>query len=120
MSTTAVITTATVEKVLVVPLQSIVPRELPKEEGQDQAQNQDQPNGKKREVEGVFVLGADGKAHFNKVETGIKGDQDIELKSGVNEGEEIIIGPYKTLRILKDGDAVKKEAKPAVGAEEKK
>jgi HlyD family secretion protein len=118
MSTTATITTATVENVLVVPLQSIVPRELPKEEGQEEAQ--ELPNGKKREVEGVFVLGSDGKAHFNKVETGIKGDQDIELKSGVNEGEEIIIGPYKTLRTLKDSDPVKKEAKPATGAEDKK
>jgi hypothetical protein len=31
----------------------------------------------------------------------------------LNEGDEIIIGPYKTLRTLKDGDQVKREAAPA-------
>jgi HlyD family secretion protein len=112
MSTTAVITTAVAENVLVVPLQAIVPRELPKE-GADKGEAEQPANGKKKEVEGVFVFGSDGKAHFNKVETGIKGDQDIEIKSGVTETDKIIIGPYKTLRTLKDGDPVKAEPKPA-------
>ena len=48
-----------------------------------------------------------------EVATGIKGDQEIEIKSGPKEGEEIIIGPYKTLRTLKDGDQTKREEKPA-------
>jgi HlyD family secretion protein len=117
MSTTAVITTATAENVLVVPLQAIVPRELPKEGDQ---QSQETAPGAKKEVEGVFVFSSDGRAKFNKVETGIKGDQDIELKSGVTEGDEIVIGPYKTLRTLKDNDPVKREPKPAGAAEEKK
>jgi HlyD family secretion protein len=119
MSTTAVITTAIAENVLVVPLQAIVPRELPKE-GADKATPEPTPSGKKKEVEGVFVFGSDGKAHFNKVETGIKGDQDIEVKSGVTETDKIIIGPYKTLRTLKDGDPVKEEAKPTGPAVEQK
>jgi len=33
--------------------------------------------------------------------------------SVLKEGDEIIIGPYKTLRTLKDGDQVKREAAPA-------
>lgn len=117
MSSTAVITTASADSVLTVPLQSIVPRELNDGEGN---KNQSEPGAqnRKREVEGVFLL-KDGRAHFTPITTGIKGDQEIEVKSGVSQDEEIIIGPYKTLRTLKDGDRVKREVKPA-GTEEKK
>ena len=54
----------------------------------------------------------EGRGKFTPITTGIKGDQEIEIKSGLNEGDEIIIGPYKTLRTLKDGDQVKREAAP--------
>ena len=110
MSSTAVITTATVSDVLTAPLQSIVPREAPKDQ-----QPAEQPAGgssKKKEVEGVFVFAKDGRGRFTPITTGIKGDQEIEIKSGLNEGDEIIIGPYKTLRTLKDADQVKREAAP--------
>ncbi len=99
MSATAVIVTATTENVLTVPLQAIVPREVPDDKA---------PTGKK-EVQGVFVMGSDSRVSFKPITTGIKGDQDIEVKSGLSEGEEIVIGPYKTLRALKDGDQVKRE-----------
>ena len=68
--------------------------------------------GKKKEVEGIFVY-KNGRASFLQVTTGIKGDQDIEITSGLDEGLEIITGPYKTLRTLKDGDQIRKEVKPA-------
>ncbi|MEW6209028.1 MAG: efflux RND transporter periplasmic adaptor subunit [Acidobacteriota bacterium] len=110
MSTTAVITTATAENVLTVPLQAIVPREI-NGEG-DKKEPNEGPN-RKKEVEGVFVLGSDNKAQFKPITTGIKGDQEIEVKSGLSEGEEIITGPYKTLRTLKEGDRVRREARPA-------
>lgn len=112
MSATSVITTATVDNVITVPLQAIVPHELPG----DKTQPPDQAAGggaqKKKEVEGVYVFD-NGRARFVEVTTGIKGDQEIEIKSGPKEGEEIIIGPYKTLRTLKDGDPTKREDKPA-------
>ena len=111
MSATATITTAMVDSVLTVPLQAIVPRELPKEKAAEQPPATGGP-AKKKEVEGVFIYD-NGKARFVEVTTGIKGDQEIELKSGPKESERIIIGPYKTLRNLKDGDMVKEEAKPA-------
>ncbi|HEY9231809.1 MAG TPA: secretion protein HlyD, partial [Blastocatellia bacterium] len=118
MSATATITTAMVDNVLTVPLQAIVPRELPKEKAAEQPQPQATGGpAKKKEVEGVFIYD-NGKARFVEVTTGIKGDQEIELKSGPTESDRIIIGPYKTLRSLKDGDQVKEEAKP-VGPETK-
>jgi HlyD family secretion protein len=116
MSATATITTATADNVTTVPLQAIVPRELPKDKAAEQTPPASGP-AKKKEVEGVFVFD-NGKAKFIEVTTGIKGDQEIELKSGPKENDEIIIGPYKTLRGLKDGDQVKRETKPA-GAETK-
>lgn len=108
MSATAEIITNSSENVMTIPLQAIVPRELPAEgeKAGDKAA--------KKEVEGVFVLGPDNRAHFKQIVTGIKGQQEIELKSGLTEGEEIIIGPYKTLRTLKDDDQVKREDRPAV------
>jgi HlyD family secretion protein len=116
MSSTAVITTATADSVLTVPLQAIVPRELPNDKTQGEQPPATGP-AKKKEVEGVFVYD-NGRARFKEVTTGIKGDQEIEIKSGPAENEQIIIGPYKTLRSLKDGDQVKPEGKPA-GAETK-
>jgi HlyD family secretion protein len=111
MSATAVITTAIADNVLTVPLQCIVPKDL--SEGKtDGNANESAASGvtKKKEVDGVFVIRG-GKAQFTQVETGIKGDQDIEVKSGLTEGDEIVTGPYKTLRGLKDNDIVKPEEK---------
>ncbi|HYP28441.1 MAG TPA: efflux RND transporter periplasmic adaptor subunit [Blastocatellia bacterium] len=109
MSTTSVITTATVENVMTVPLQAIVPREV---SGEEAPAEQPAAGGKaKREVEGVFLF-RNGRAEFTPIKTGIKGDQEIEVKEGVSPDDEIIIGPYKTLRTLKDKDQVKKEVKP--------
>lgn len=111
MSSTAVITTATVDNVLTAPLQAIVPREAPKD--QQPAEQPGAGSAKKKEVEGVFVFDKDGRGRFTPITTGIKGDQEIEIKSGLSESDEIITGPYKTLRTLKDGDQVKREAAPA-------
>src|SRR5581483_155642 len=96
MSATATITTATADNVTTVPLQAIVPRELPKDKAAEpQPQAAGSAPAKKKEVEGVFIFEG-GKAKFVEVTTGIKGDQEIELKSGPKDGDEIIIGPYKT------------------------
>jgi HlyD family secretion protein len=113
MSTTAIITTDTVENALAVPLQAIVPRDAPADPKDSTQSDQSNATGitHKREIDGVFVLQKDNRAHFVPVEAGIKGDQEIEIKSGLKEGDEIVTGPYKTLRSLKDKDPVKREPK---------
>jgi HlyD family secretion protein len=41
------------------------------------------------------------------VQTGISGVTDIEVTSGLNDGDQIVTGSYKALRTLKPGAAVK-------------
>jgi HlyD family secretion protein len=61
---------------------------------------------KKEEIQGVFVIR--GKhVEFVQVETGITGVTDIEVKSGLQVGDEIVTGSYKALRTLKPGAGIK-------------
>jgi len=43
------------------------------------------------------------------VTTGITGATDIEVLSGLNQGQEVVTGPYKTLRDLKGGSLLKRD-----------
>ena len=63
-----------------------------------------------KEYHGVYVI-QDGKVQFVQVTTGIADRQDIEIVSGLQGGEEIVIGPYKILRKLEHGDFVQIEKK---------
>ncbi len=54
----------------------------------------------------MFVI-RDRKAEFLPVETGITGTTDIEVLSGLKEGDEIVTGSYKVLRTLRPGASVK-------------
>jgi hypothetical protein len=44
------------------------------------------------------------------VKTGIAGEKYFEVTSGVNVGDQVIVGPFSSVRELKDGQAVKIEA----------
>jgi HlyD family secretion protein len=52
------------------------------------------------------------RAHFVPVTTGITGATDIEVTSGLKDGDEIVIGTYRVLRTLKDNALVKKDTTP--------
>ena len=41
----------------------------------------------------VQVLGKDGKTETRDVTTGLKGDDDIEITSGLNEGDKVVVTP---------------------------
>jgi HlyD family secretion protein len=74
-------------------------------------------NSKVKPVQGVYVMQKDAhgklRAKFVPVTTGITGATDIEVLSGLTEGQEIVTGPYKTLRGLKNGALLKRDtAKP--------
>jgi HlyD family secretion protein len=121
LSCTAEITTATRENVLVIPIQALTIREFETDDegrlikpvktttkkGEVQASTKPERQ-KKKEFQGVFLI-RDGKAEFVQVETGVTGETDIEVISGLKDNDEIVIGSYKALRTLKDGDLVKIE-----------
>ncbi len=61
----------------------------------------------KKDVEGVFVVGADNKVTFRPVKVGIAGEKHFEVVSGLKEGEKIVAGTYQAIRELKDGALVR-------------
>jgi HlyD family secretion protein len=61
-------------------------------------------------LQGVFVV-AGGKATFRKVETGITGATDIEVLSGLNEGDQIVTGTYQVIRTIANDTQVKVDNK---------
>jgi HlyD family secretion protein len=61
----------------------------------------------KRDVEGVFVIGANNKVTFRPVKVGIAGERYFEVLSGLKEGENIVGGTYQAIRELKDGATVR-------------
>ncbi|HYG98707.1 MAG TPA: efflux RND transporter periplasmic adaptor subunit [Terriglobales bacterium] len=112
MSCTAKITTASRNNVLSIPIQALTVRsrkdleDTKKKKGEAvQAAGPDDAKSKE-ELTGVFVI-RDKKAVFVPVETGVTGTTDIEITSGMKEGDEIITGSYKVLRSLKNGASVK-------------
>lgn len=115
MSATAVISTDRRENVIAVPLQALVerdPQQIKSGSGSGPAPAATQtPNPKdKKPIKGVFAV-ENNKTVFAPVETGITGENDIEIKSGLKEGQEIVTGPYRQLRTLKPDQAIKREDK---------
>jgi HlyD family secretion protein len=123
LNATAEITTARRKDVLAVPVQAVVVREVGKDgkvidAGLDTSASASDGNTvtvaprreKGEEKDGVFLV-RDGKAVFTPVETGIMGDTDIEIVKGLEGGEEIVTGSYRTLRNLKDDARIKVESK---------
>jgi HlyD family secretion protein len=131
LSCTAEIQTNMAQDVVAVPMQSVTirtgdsnlsPEEIEKrkqkqaasDKGDNEALFTNQKLEKKTEKEereriskGVFTMGRDGKAHWVKVTTGIADDTYMEIKSGVQPGDEVISGSYSAIsRKLKDGAKV--------------
>ncbi len=116
LSCNAKITTATRKDVLTIPIQALTVRQKGDlEETDTKAQQKDNgqapidlvaEKAKREEVLGVFVLKGD-KAEFRKVETGITGSTDIEVLSGLEQGDQIVIGGYQAIRTMRNGARVK-------------
>lgn len=59
-----------------------------------------------RYIKMVFVAERDV-ARARPVETGLSDERKIEILSGLKPGERVVVGPFRTLDELKDGDPVK-------------
>ena len=97
-SASADITTGTRSKVIAIPIQALVVREKP---GSSKT-------AKPQDEEGVFVQQG-GTVKFAPVSTGLSGESNIEITKGLSDGQEIVTGPFKALREIKDGAKVKEE-----------
>jgi HlyD family secretion protein len=113
LSCTAKIQTAHVNAVLTVPLQALAIRtqedldEAKREKGNvTLAAAKPADNAEKKEIQGVFVIRGN-KAEFVPVQTGITGVTDIEVTSGLKDGDQIVTGSYKVLRTLRPGTTIK-------------
>ena len=148
MSSAVSIATATHDNVVMVPIQSVTSREAKKKEqkaapregeikvadattastttaaGTNGVNGKDDPptraaTGKPKPVKVVFVVDKDGVAQMREVHTGIASRTDVEILDGVNEGETVVDGPYRTLaRELQEGQKVKQQ-KPGQGTGDK-
>lgn len=122
LSCTAKITTAQRPNSLSVPIQALTMRQkgdLEQKEGEQPAPAAPNPAAEKarrEEIQGVFVV-SNGKAEFRKVATGITGATDIEVTSGLRDGEEIVTGSFKVLRSLRNGATVTVDNKAPAKAE---
>lgn len=118
LSCSAKITTATRRNTLAIPIQALTVRkkgdlEAP-QDGVQAATDSASGKSKKEEIQGVFVVNH-GHAEFHKVETGITGATEIEVLSGLQEGDTIITGTYKVIRTLRNAARVKVDNRaPAV------
>lgn len=118
MSATVDIRTEYVFDAITVPIQSVTTRAdttgvVEEEDANIQAAKSDE------EVKEYVFLYSDGKAMMKEVKTGIQDNTYIEIREGLEVGDEVITGPYRAVsKRLKDGDAVKKVDKKELYTEE--
>ena len=123
LSCTAKITTATRASALTIPIQALTVRQkgdlevqpAGKKGASDPTVKLDPTaqKARKEELTGVFVV-ENGKAQFRKVETGITGATDIEVLSGLKEGDQIVTGSYQVIRTIRNETQVKVDNKAPV------
>ena len=94
MSVRADIYTETSDATLAIPVQAVL---FDEESTKGTAPNIEQAY--------VFVM-QDGKARRRNVKTGISSDSDQEILDGLKQGDQVITGPFRTLRALVEDDSV--------------
>ena len=108
LSCVADIITGTRRDVLSIPIQALTVRE-PEDEKKNADGDDDPPTRRRnRAREGIFVIEQD-RAFFRHVTTGLTGERHFEILSGLEENSDIIIGPFETLRTIKDSTLVEKD-----------
>ncbi|MGZ5436631.1 MAG: efflux RND transporter periplasmic adaptor subunit [Pyrinomonadaceae bacterium] len=113
MSATATVTTKTKQNVVAVPLQAIVEKApATPAPGPTIASSAPPASGEKpKELKGVYTIDKSNKVKFVEVTTGITGESDIEITGGLASGTEVVTGPSRILKTLKDGTVVKRQTR---------
>jgi len=95
------ILTATSEDALTVPVQAVVGRKL-----DDEGEEVHGVSAKELDEVDVVYLVVDNEASVQPVTTGVADVLHVEIIDGLSDGDEVIVGPYRTLKELEDGDPV--------------
>lgn len=106
LSTSVRIKVAEEKGVLSVPIQCVTVRTAG-----DLASTKDESVEDDEDVEGVFVV-VDGAVRFARIRIGIAGRSHFHVLDGLNEGDQVVSGPFKAINDLRDGDLIK-VAKPS-------
>jgi len=120
LSCTADVLTATRRDAIAVPIQALILREVELDAAGNIVQrdpiadllaevegtSEENPDDL-QDVEGAFVL-RDGAAQFVAIEIGIAGERHFEVLSGIEEGDEVVTGPFDVIRSLTSGDRIEK------------
>ncbi len=122
MSAQAAVSTDTRADAVVVPIQAVTvrsekelatPGPSPEKAEPQPAQPAPGKKARKERLQKVVFVVVDGEVKARPVETGLASDTEIELISGVKEGEVVVEGPYRVLaRDLADGKKVTIDAPP--------
>lgn len=100
------ILTATSEDALTVPIQAVVKRVVDAEGDELRGSAAKGQN----ETDVVYTVN-EGETNIRPVVTGVADVLHVEITEGLTEGEEVVIGPYRTLKKLKAGEDVRTEEK---------
>ncbi|HEX8846105.1 MAG TPA: efflux RND transporter periplasmic adaptor subunit [Pyrinomonadaceae bacterium] len=119
VNATAVITTKVQENVIAVPLTSITGRDLEPARSPAVAGHVPDPAGAKQKIKGVYILEGN-KVKFVPVTTGITGESEIEILSGLQDGMEVVTGPTSVLNTLEDGVKIKRKSAEKTNASPEK
>jgi len=122
MSCNSDIETETVFDVISVPIQSVTVRTDLPEESSDSTEtgnknnnghnNDNGNNGKRNEPQEVVFLVENGESKIMQVKAGISDDNYLEIKDGLEGGEEVVSGSYRVIsRELENGSKVRVEEK---------
>lgn len=114
LSASVEIQTESANNVIAVPIEAVTIRSKPDLDttASKTKKRTVKPEAKKDDEVEVLFTYENNKAHIRQVKSGIQDDKFIEISSGLNEGEDVITGPYSAIsKTLKNGDQVKKVSK---------
>jgi len=127
LSAKADITVAARDSAVAVPIQALTvrrPKDLEERKrgradaSAETSASDDASDPANEEIEGVFLV-EDGRARFRAVTTGKSSDKYFEVLRGLEPGETVVTGDFKTIRELTNGQRVKIEKPGAKGKKAK-
>ncbi len=102
MTSQVAVITSTALNAMAVPIQCVVERVPPSKDKKKAADEEDENATKKKYV----LVVKDGKVKMTEVTTGVSDATHVAITSGLKKGDDVITGPFRLLKKLKDGQAV--------------